>query len=391
LRQHWWEVSEAFLKIGGLSYGGPATMGIIQAEVQEKRAWLPKAQFLEGLALVHTLPGPGGIQLAIFLGYSRAGWWGGLLAGLCFLLPAFGLLLTLSVLYTHYGALPHMRQVFYGLSPVVVALFAMSVYRLGRAAVHDVPQLLLAGAAVLVVGLTPMGIVPTLLVSGAAGVALYGSRPWGITAALLILGLYAAQQWGTVWLLSPAGTGTGMSQTGSPLSPDLWDIGRFFFKVGAFSFGGGLTILAFIQEQVVEQLHWLTPQQFLDGLALGRLTPGPTLMLAAFVGYAVSAIWGAAVAAAAVYLPSFILMLSVLPWLAFLKRLVWVQAALQGVSPAVIGVTVVALLWMLPAAIPDVFAGVLALGTVVALARWRLSPLPLMAAGAVLGLAFHAR
>jgi chromate transporter len=197
LRQHWWEVSEAFLKIGGLSYGGPATMGIMQAEVQEKRAWIPKAQFLEGLALVHTLPGPGGIQLAIFLGYSRAGWWGGLLAGLCFLLPAFGLLLTLSVLYTHYGALPHMRQVFYGLSPVVVALFAMSVYRLGRAAVHDVPQLLLAGAAVLVVGLTPMGIVPTLLVSGAAGVALYGSRPWGITAALLILGLYAAQQWGT--------------------------------------------------------------------------------------------------------------------------------------------------------------------------------------------------
>jgi chromate transporter len=149
--------------------------------------------------------------------------------------------------------------------------------------------------------------------------------------------------------------------------------------------------LAFIQEQVVEQLHWLTPQQFLDGLALGRLTPGPTLMLAAFVGYAVSAIWGAAVAAAAVYLPSFILMLSVLPWLEFLKRLVWVQAALQGVSPAVIGVTAVALLGMLPAAIPDVFAGVLALGTVVALARWRLSPLPLMAAGAVLGLAFHAR
>jgi chromate transporter len=365
-------------------------MGIMQTEVQEKRAWVSRAEFLEGLALVHTLPGPGGIQLGIFLGYSRAGWWGGLLAGLCFLLPAFCLLLTLTVLYDHYGALPRMRHAFYGLSPVVVGLFAMAVYRLGRAAVHDVPQILLAVAAALAVGLTPVGIVPTLLLAGAAGVALYGSRTWGVTAVLLILGLYTVQHWGSAWLLPPAGTGTDIPQTELALSPDLWDIGRFFLKVGALSFGGGLTILGFIQEQVVQQLHWLTPQQFLDGLALGRLTPGPTLMLAAFVGYAVGSFWGAMVAASAVYLPSFILMLSVLPWLASMKRLVWMQAALRGVGPAVIGVTAVALLGMAPAAAPDLFTRALTIGTVAALARWRLSPLPLMAGGAVLGLALHA-
>ena len=107
----------------------------------------PKEQFIEGLALVNTLPGPAGIQLGIFLGYTRAGWWGGVLAGLCFILPAFCILLSLTLIYHHYGALPRIRQLFYGLSPVVVGIFAMSVYRLGRAAVRDMKQVLLAVAS----------------------------------------------------------------------------------------------------------------------------------------------------------------------------------------------------------------------------------------------------
>lgn len=390
-RQYWPEVIGTFLKIGALSYGGPASMGIMQTEVQEKRAWLPTRQFIEGLALVNTLPGPHGVQLGIFLGYTRAGWWGGVLAGLCFILPAFCILLSLTLVYQSYGTLPRMRHLFYGLSPVVVGIFAMSVYRLGRSTVRDANQVMLAIAAALAVGLTPLGIVPTLLLAGAAGVGLYGSRTWGIVSALLIMVLYAAHYWGTAWLAIPAFTGTSVTRTVSSLNPDLWDIGFFFLKVGGFGFGGGLTILAFIQDQVVNQLHWLTPQQFLDGLALGRLSPGPTLMLAAFVGYTVGSIWGAAVAAAAVYLPSFILMLSMLPLLEHMKRLAWMKAALQGISPAVIGVTGVALLGMLPHAIPDLLTGMLAVGTVVAMGLWHLSPLPLMAGGAAIGLVLRAR
>ena len=319
-----------FLKIGALSYGGAASMGIMQTEVQEKRAWLPRGQFIEGLELVNTLPGPGGVQLGIFLGYTRAGWWGGVLAGLCFIFPAFCILLSLTLIYDHYGALPRIRHLFYGLSPVVVGIFAMSVYRLGRAAVRDGKQVLLAVVAALAVGLTPVGIIPILLLAGAAGVMLYGSRPWGLVSGLVILVLYSAHHWGNEWWAMPAFTDTGIDRSGSSLSPGLWDIGLFFLKVGALSLGGGLTILAFIQDQVVHHLHWLTPQQFLDGLALGQLTPGPTLMLAAFVGYAVGSIWGAMVAAAAVYLPSFILVLSVLPMLEHLRHVAWLKAALQG-------------------------------------------------------------
>ena len=391
LRQHWREVIGTFLKIGALSYGGAASVGLMQTEVQEKRAWLPKEQFLEGMALVNTLPGPGGVQLGIFLGHTRAGWWGGVLAGLCFILPAFCILLALTLIYEHYGALPRIRHLFYGLSPVVVGVFATSVYRLGRAAVRDGQQALLAVAAALAVGLAPLGIVPTLLIAGAAGVALYGSRTWGILSVLVILVLYGAHHWGSTWLTMPAVTGTAIDRAVTSLSPGLWEIGLFFLKVGAFTFGGGLTILAFMQNQVVNHLHWLTPQQFLDGLALGQLTPGPIVMLAAFVGYEVGAIGGAVVAAAAVYLPSFILMLAVLPVMGRLKRLAWMNAALRGISPAVIGMTAVAVLRMLPSAIPDPLTGALAAGTVVVMGLWHLSPLSLMTGGAAIGLVLRAR
>jgi chromate transporter len=200
-----------------------------------------------------------------------------------------------------------------------------------------------------------------------------------------------AYHWGSAWLTMPAFFGTDIDHTVTSLSPGLWEIGLFFLKVGAFTFGGGLTILASMQEQVVNHLHWLTPQQFLDGLVLGQLTPGPIVMLAAFVGYKVGAIWGAVTAAMAVYLPSFFLMLSMLPVMGRLKRLVWMKAALQGISPAVIDLTAVAVLRMLPYAIPDLLTGVLVMGTVVAMGLWHLSPLPLMTGGAAMGLALRAR
>ena len=127
----------------------------------------------------------------------------------------------------------------------------------------------------------------------------------------------------------------------------------FFIKVGAFTFGGALTIVAFIQEQVVNQYGWLTAQEFIDGLALGQLTPGPLLMLAAYVGYKLHGLWGATVSACAIFLPSFVLMLAVLPVLNRFKELLWLRAAITGITSAVIGVLVVSLLRLAPAAVPD--------------------------------------
>jgi chromate transporter len=145
-------------------------------------------------------------------------------------------------------------------------------------------------------------------------------------------------------------------------------------------------MIAFIQEQVVNRLHWLSPQEFIDGLALGQFTPGPILMVAAYVGYKVAGIVGAVVAAGAVFLPSFLLMLSVLPMFDRVRTLKWTRAALKGVGPAVIGVLAVSLVRMAPHALPDPLAVVMLIGTLAALLAWRTGAMKLMLAGAALGM-----
>src|SRR5262245_8740859 len=128
--KHWKDIAAAFLKLGVTAYGGPTAMGIMQTELQEKQQWVSKERFVEGLSLVNMLPGVGGTQLGIFLGYARGGWWGGLLAGLCFVLPAFFILLALTVGYAAYGATPVLSEALYGLGPVVLGVFVVAFYRL---------------------------------------------------------------------------------------------------------------------------------------------------------------------------------------------------------------------------------------------------------------------
>lgn len=375
----WREVVGGFLKIGAMSYGGPAIMGLMQTEFQEKRAWLSKERFLEGLALVSMLPGAGATQLGIYIGYVRAGWWGGALAGLCFIVPAFAIMLALTAAYAEYGALPAAKDVFYGLGPVVVGIFVVAVYRLGSNAIGDAWQGAFAVGAALLAAFSPFGIVPTLLLAGTLGVARYGHRRAGIAAAITVLIVAGLARWAGSSLDPAALTLANDGQAG------LVDIALFFFCVGAFTFGGGLSMLAFMQDQVVNQLHWLTDREFLDGLALGQLTPGPILMVAAFVGYKLAGVIGALVAALAIFLPSFLLMLSILPWMVRIKEWRWMKAALKGIGPAVIGLLIVALGQMLPAAVTDVFTGVLMLAAVAGLMIWRVGPLPPVLLGGAAG------
>src|SRR5262249_46498789 len=149
------------------------------------------------------------------------------------------------------------------------------------------------------------------------------------------------------WATTPAGNSTGAAWTPNPTS--LIDLGIYFLKVGAFTIGGGLTMVAFIQDQVVSQFGWLTPREFIDGLALGQLTPGPVLMIAAYVGYKLAGVTGAAVAAMAAFLPSFIIMLAILPILDRVRQMMWVKAVMKGMGPAVIGVLAVSLIRLAPA------------------------------------------
>jgi chromate transporter len=380
--RHWQEIASSFLKLGVTAYGGPAIMGLMQAELQDKRQWVPKERFVEGLSLVNMLPGAGATQLGIFLGYARGGWWGGLLAGLCFVLPAFGIMLALTLTYARLGATPLMRGGLYGLGPVVLGIFVVAVYRLGRSAVTTTPQLLIAIAAAAASLVSPLGVAAILALVAGVGLMLFHAPRLGALVLLALSAVLAVMHvapWSSSLPPPPVTSSVGAHPAG------LTDLGTFFFKVGALMFGGGLTMIAFIQEQVVNRLHWLTPKEFIDGLALGQFTPGPILMVAAYVDYKVAGIVGAVVAAGAVFLPSFLLMLSMLPMFDRVRTLKWTRAVRKGVGPAVIGVLAVSLVRMVPHALPDAMAVAMLLGTLIALLAWRIGVLKLMVAGAGLG------
>ena len=374
------EVFAVFLKIGALGFGIAAIWGLIQAEVQERRNWLSKERFVEGMALVQALPGATALQMCIYTGYQRAGLAGGILAGVGFILPAFAIMLALTALHSAYGALPFMRDAFYGLGPVVLGVCAVAVWRLGRNAIKDRFASLVSLAAIAALAFTPLGPAGTFLLAGCIGVATHHSLRAGLTGCAVVLALAGADYIFSVPLASPTAAGTG-----------LWDIGLFFFKVGALTFGGGLTIITFIQDQVVNQLQWISSAEFLEGLAIGQVTPGPVITLAAFVGYKVAGVAGAAVATGAIFIPSFLLMLSILPWLERFRALKWVRAAMRGVAPAVVGAIALVVVRLAPTAAPDAFTGALFAATVAGLLLWKLPALPAAFGGGVLGILARSR
>jgi len=377
------DIALTMLKVGATSYGGPAIMGFMQSELQERRGWVSKPRFLEGLAVANMVPGATATQLGIFLAYARGGWWAGMLGGLCFVLPAFVIMLALTIGYAAFGVTPLARSALYGLGPVVIGLFAIALYRLGKTAVATAQEATIGLAAAAALAMTRLGIVAILVLAGCAGLLLfYRGRSLArirIVAGLVLLTGLSSLWWAT----TPAGNSTGAAWTPNPTS--LIDLGIYFLKVGAFTIGGGLTMVAFIQDQVVSQFGWLTPREFIDGLALGQLTPGPVLMIAAYVGYKLAGVTGAAVAATAAFLPSFIIMLAILPILDRVRQMMWVKAVMKGMGPAVIGVLAVSLIRLAPAAVPDPLALAILIATIVGAMAFRIGAFRLMFGGAVVG------
>jgi chromate transporter len=376
------DIARAFFKIGAVSYGGPAIMGIMQTELQEKRQWLDKQQFVDGLSLVNMLPGPVATQLGIYIGHAKRGVGGGIVAGIGFIIPAFIIMLALSWIYDTVGSFAVARNSLYGVGPVVVGIFAVSVYRLARGTIKHRQQVLMLLGAMALMLFTSIGLWVTLLGAGCLGIAVFNSWRLGLVALLglltiSVLSTFMGDTRATVDIVR------GVAQTTD--QPTLWELCIFFLKVGAFTFGGGLSMLVFIQDQVVTQYGWLTPQQFIDGLALGQFTPGPVLMLAAFVGFKTAGIAGAAVAGGAIFLPSFIMILSILPALRRMQNLAWLQAFMRGIGPAVIGALAVALIHMEPTAAPDIFTAALLVLTVAILMLRNVGPFPLVLGGAIAG------
>jgi chromate transporter len=268
------------------------------------------------------------------------------------------------------------------LGPVVLGIFKVVVYRLGRASVTPISQLLIAITAAAALAFSPLGIATILALAAGVGIWRFhapqvgGHRPPGADGLLALI--HVAQ-----WFLSFLPPGAPATALASPAS--LRVLALFFFKVGALTFGGGSMMIAWIQDQAVQQWHWLTPQEFLDGLALSQVTPGPVLVVTAYIGCKVAGIAGAGIAATASYVPSFILILAMLPMFERVRTLAWITGAMRGVGPAVSGMFAVSLVRMAPPALPDLLAVAMLLGTLIALLAWRISAVKLMLTGAGLG------
>jgi chromate transporter len=357
------EVAAVFLRLGLTAFGGPAAhIAMMEHEAVARRGWLSRERFLDLLGMATMLPGPSSSELAIYLGYVRAGWPGLLLGGTCFVAPAAVLVALLAQLYVRFGALPRAAGLLYGTRPVVVAIVVQALWRLGRTAIRDTAAAVVAcGAAALhLAGMAP---VTTLLAAGVALAAIRAARP-GLVAALPAV---------------PAGGAAAAGPVG------LGGLFLVFLKLGAVVFGSGYVLLAFLRADLVERLGWLTERQLLDAVAVGQMTPGPVFTTATFIGYLLAGSAGAVVATVAIFLPAFLLVAASGPFIPALRRSRVAGAVLDGVTAGSLALMAVVTWQLGRTAIVDATTATLALTSVAALLRFQLDSTWLILAGAAAG------
>jgi len=367
------ELAGLFLKLGTIGFGGPAAHIAMQRdEVVGRRGWLTEQEFLDLLGATNFIPGPNSTEMAIHIGYRRAGWPGLLVAGICFITPAALIVLALAWLYVGYGQTPTATSVLYGIKPVVVAIIAVAIYQLGRTAIKGV-LFVLVGLAVFVLALAGVNEL-ALLAGGALLVAVVANRarlrrPPG-TLAVLPLALSAPA------LLAQAGAADRVK-----LPRLFWE----FLKFGSVVFGSGYVLLAFLHGDLVDRLGWLTDQQLADAITVGQVTPGPVFTTATFIGYLLAGLPGAAVATIGIFGPSFVLVAATNPLVARVRRSSWAGSLLDGVNIAAVGLMAAVTLALGRAALVDPLTVALAVAALVVLVRWKLNSAWLIAAGAAVG------
>lgn len=366
------EIAWIFLRLGVIGFGGPAAhISMMEDTVVHRRKWVKREHFLDALSVTNMVPGPNSSELAIHVGYLRAGVIGGLVSGLCFILPAFLLMLVLSWAYFEFGSVPEVIWLFYGVKPAIIAIIAATAFRLYKPAVTDWPQRILAAAALAVTVVAPALAVAALIVAGLIGIGIYSKGSFRFPGTGVLAGAYVAAP-----MVSAASLST------------LLALAWVFLKAGALLFGGGFVIIPLIEHEVVDVYGWLSAQQFIDGVAIGQATPGPIVITAAFVGYAAVGLVGAAVATAAIFLPAFVIVLAGTgPYLERIRGSEMARAFLKGTNAAVIGTIVGAGVLLTRSAVVDLPTGLILVAASVALVRFGVGAITLIGSAAAIGIA----
>ena len=364
----WREVFSYFLFLGFVNIGGPvAQITMMFNHMVEKRRWLSKDRFIKIMAFCHMLPGPEALQLAIYVGYLKRKLWGGVLAGLTFILPGAVVMIVLSWLYVKYGQLPQVMNALYVLKPAVLGIIAAGIIKLGRAAIRNVFLGVLLVGAFTAMRFAGINFLLILLIAGLLNLIFErGSALLKKAAPTLPVML--------------VGTSALLPFSDSRLFQIVW----LFLKTGLLSFGGAYASLVFVQRGAVAQYHWLSDGQLLDGVALSVATPGPFMLFTTFVGYAAGGIPGALLATFFVFLPSFVFVIGGVHYVEKVRENRALQAFLAGVSAAVVGVIAVVSLDLIPEALIDWVTIAIAVAAYLLIALLK-RDVALVAVGAIIG------
>ncbi|HEX6972686.1 MAG TPA: chromate efflux transporter, partial [Limnochordia bacterium] len=323
-------------------------------------------------------PGPNSTEMAIHIGYLRAGWPGLITAGACFIAPAACLVLLFAWLYVRYGSTPQAVWLLYGVKPVIIAIIIQALWRLGRTALKGVGGCALAAA---LMALYLAGLHELLLLFGGAVVYAVGSRWWrggrSGRAALPVVGLLA--------LGGRQAVAAATAAAGAAVPFSLSALFFNFLKIGAVLYGSGYVLLAFLRNDFVDRLGWLTDRELLDAIAIGQITPGPVFTTATFVGFFTGGWWGAALATLGIFLPAFVFVALIHPLAELLRRSEWTSRLLDGLNVAAVALMAGVSLELGRSALVDPFTWVLAVAAFAVLLRFRLNSSWLIVAGAALG------
>jgi chromate transporter len=354
------EVALVFLKLGVIGFGGPAAhVAQMRKALVVKRGWFGEDEFLRMFGACNLIPGPSSTELAILIGRRRAGWPGMIVAGVSFILPAAVLVLGLAWAYVRWGRQPSAASVLAGVRPVVVGIVAWAAVDLGRRMIGDWPRALVAALAAVVLLL---GVTPVLIVVG---------------AGLLLVAVRGGWRGGPSLLVIP---GLGL------VPGTLVVVFLAFLKIGAFSFGSGYVLVAFLRADIVQTMHWLSERQLVDAIAIGQATPGPLFTTATFIGYLVNGLAGSAAATVGIFLPAFLL----IPFIDRLLRLVEgnraARAFVEGANAGSLGLIAAVAAQLAIASIAGAPAAAAAVAALAVMWRWPLAAPALVAAGAAAGL-----
>jgi chromate transporter len=357
-----------FLRLGCFGFGGPiALVGYMQKDLVEERQWIPQQDYLEGLAFSQLAPGPLAAQLAMYLGFVRAGLWGSTVVGVAFILPSFLMVVAIGEAYVHWGGTHIIAALFYGIGAAVIGIIGRSAMKLVKTSLKK-DWLLWSVFLVLALStaITEREIIWLFLAAG----------------FLVMLLRTAPLSWNrrhAIYLFAPLSLSTG--KTGALLA--------FFLKASLFVFGSGLAIVPFLHGGIVQEHHWLTEAQFLDAVAVAMITPGPVVITSAFIGYLVAGFPGACAAALGVFLPVYLFVILVGPFYKRFSQNSQVRSFVQGVTAAATGAIAGAVVVLAKHSIRDFWTLGIAVAAFLILTKWKVpEPIIIVLAG-VLGIALR--